>query len=79
MAVRDPLWPHWRWHYLMTLDPLQKLEQDIGHTFKNRNILQRALCHSSYSGSKISYERLEFPVTVYLDFDGRIFLRSFSR
>ena len=44
----------------MTADPLQKLEQDIGHTFVNRNLLQKALCHSSHAGSKTSYERLEF-------------------
>lgn len=44
----------------MTVDSLQKLEQHIGHTFVNRNILQRALCHSSHAGSKTSYERLEF-------------------
>ena len=44
----------------MTADPLQTLEMNIGHSFKNRGILHQALCHSSYSGAKASYERLEF-------------------
>jgi len=44
----------------MTADPLQKLEKNIGHSFADRNILQQALCHSSYTGAKASYERLEF-------------------
>ena len=44
----------------MTADPLQTLEKNIGHTFANRGILQQALCHSSYTGAKRSYERLEF-------------------
>ena len=44
----------------MTADPLQTLEKNIGHSFANRDILHRALCHSSHSGKKTSYERLEF-------------------
>ena len=44
----------------MTADPLQKLEKNIGHSFADRNILHQALCHSSYTGAKASYERLEF-------------------
>ena len=44
----------------MTADPLQTLEKDIGHNFANRGILQQALRHSSYTGAKKSYERLEF-------------------
>ena len=44
----------------MTADPLQTLEKNIGHSFANRGILQQALCHSSYTGAKSSYERLEF-------------------
>ena len=44
----------------MTADPLQTLEKDIGHSFANRGILQQALRHSSYTGAKKSYERLEF-------------------
>jgi len=44
----------------MTADSLQTLEKNIGHSFVNRSILHRALCHSSVSGAKASYERLEF-------------------
>ena len=44
----------------MTADPLQTLEKNIGHSFANRDILHQALCHSSHSGTKTSYERLEF-------------------
>ena len=44
----------------MTLDPLQKLEKDIGHRFANLGLLQEALCHSSCKGTTASYERLEF-------------------
>ena len=44
----------------MTADPLHKLEMNLGHSFANRDILQRALCHSSHAGAKGSYERLEF-------------------
>ncbi len=44
----------------MTADPLQMLEKNIGHSFANRGILHQALCHSSHSGAKASYERLEF-------------------
>ena len=44
----------------MTADPLQTLEKNIGHSFANRGILLQALCHSSHSGTKTSYERLEF-------------------
>jgi len=44
----------------MTADPLQTLEKNIGHSFANRSILHQALCHSSHSGTKTSYERLEF-------------------
>ena len=44
----------------MTADPLQTLEKNIGHSFANRGILLQALCHSSHSGAKASYERLEF-------------------
>ena len=36
------------------------LEKNIGHSFANRGILQQALRHSSYTGAKKSYERLEF-------------------
>ena len=44
----------------MTADPLQTLEKKIGYSFANRDILHKALCHSSHSGAKTSYERLEF-------------------
>jgi ribonuclease-3 len=44
----------------MTADPLETLEKNIGHSFANRGILLQALCHSSHSGTKTSYERLEF-------------------
>ncbi len=44
----------------MAVDPLRNLEKIIGHSFANREILHQALCHSSHSGSKASYERLEF-------------------
>jgi len=44
---------------------LEKLEEQIGYHFKDRNLLQQALTHSSYTNerkiNKIdSYERLEF-------------------
>ena len=44
----------------MILDPLQKLEKDIGHSFAKRELLHEALCHSSCKGTTASYERLEF-------------------
>jgi ribonuclease-3 len=44
----------------MTADSLQTLEKDIGHSFANRSLLRQALCHSSLTGAKASYERLEF-------------------
>lgn len=44
----------------MTANPLQTLEKNIGHSFADRGILHQALCHSSHSGAKASYERLEF-------------------
>ncbi len=42
---------------------LNRLESEIGYHFKNPNLLERALTHSSYSAQKelpFSYERLEF-------------------
>lgn len=44
---------------------MDKLEEKIGYKFKNRELLQTALTHSSYAnerhgGSVQSYERLEF-------------------
>lgn len=44
---------------------MQKLEQKIGYTFRDRRLLQTALTHSSYANERHeegceSYERLEF-------------------
>lgn len=43
---------------------MDKLEEKIGHKFKNRELLLTALTHSSYANEKhdrsLSYERLEF-------------------
>lgn len=39
--------------------PVQQLEQEIGHSFLNRDLLQKALTHSS-TGHEKNYERLEF-------------------
>ena len=44
---------------------MEKLEQKIGYSFKNRALLQTALTHSSYANERHepgcqSYERLEF-------------------
>ena len=44
---------------------MEKLEQQIGYSFKNRALLQTALTHSSYANERHdsacqSYERLEF-------------------
>lgn len=42
--------------------PLEELEEKIGYKFKKRELLRRAMTHSSYSGGKNhgSNERLEF-------------------
>ena len=39
--------------------PIDKLEKAIGHVFKNKDLLQDALTHSS-TGNENNYERLEF-------------------
>ena len=44
---------------------MKELEQRIGHSFKNKALLQTALTHSSYANERhdsacVSYERLEF-------------------
>ena len=43
---------------------MQKLEKIIGYTFKDKDLLRRALCHSSYANENKSLhesnERLEF-------------------
>ena len=43
---------------------MEKLEQKIGYSFKDKNLLLTALTHSSYANEKndrsLSYERLEF-------------------
>lgn len=39
--------------------PLKELQQKIGYTFKDENLLRVALTHSS-TGSTFNYERLEF-------------------
>jgi ribonuclease-3 len=44
-------------------DPMSELETRIGYTFKNRDLLERALTHGSYGDGRKgfkSYERLEF-------------------
>ena len=39
--------------------PIEQLEDKIGHTFKNKDLLRTALTHSS-TGEQVNYERLEF-------------------
>ena len=44
---------------------MRELESKIGHSFKNKGLLQTALTHSSYANERhdsacVSYERLEF-------------------
>lgn len=39
--------------------PVEKLEKEIGHKFKNKTLIKGALTHSS-TGDKSNYERLEF-------------------
>ena len=43
---------------------MEQLEKRLGYTFKNKQLLQTALTHSSYANEKHgageSYERLEF-------------------
>lgn len=43
----------------MMVKPLKELQQKIGYTFKDENLLRVALTHSS-TGSTFNYERLEF-------------------
>ncbi len=49
---------------------LSELEKNIGYTFKNKNLLKKALTHSSYSHeNKVeSYERLEYLGDSILEF-----------
>ncbi len=46
----------------MSTDPLSRLEHTLGHTFRDRSLLERALLHASAipSGRGESYQRLEF-------------------
>lgn len=39
---------------------MKKIEQRINYRFKNKNLLQEALTHSSFTGNDIDNERLEF-------------------
>jgi len=41
-------------------DNLQSLEEKLGHTFKDKNLLKMAITHSSVRGSGKHFERLEF-------------------
>ncbi len=43
----------------MTAQPVENLEQKIGHNFKDKDLLHTALTHSS-AASSANYERLEF-------------------
>ena len=62
---------------------MEKLEQKIGYSFKNRALLQTALTHSSYANERHdsacqSYERLEFLGDAVLDsVVGEIVFRHF--
>ena len=49
---------------------LEELEQSIGYAFKNKNLLQTALTHTSYANEKHveSYEKLEFLGDSILEF-----------
>ncbi len=64
MALCRPLWAVGRQHHLTpdrhSSQDLGRLETIIGHVFTDRDLLIRALTHSSAGTSSKSYERLEF-------------------
>lgn len=43
-----------------SLPGLQELEEIIGYSFKNADLLQEAYTHASYQEKGLSYERLEY-------------------
>ena len=53
-----------------------KLEQEVGYTFKDKNLLQTALTHTSYAYEKktISNEKLEFLGDSILEFLSSIYI-----
>ena len=55
---------------------LTKLEQEIGYTFKDKNLLQTALTHTSYAYERktISNEKLEFLGDSILEFLSSIYI-----
>lgn len=57
---------------------LINLENNIGYTFKNKNLLQKALTHTSYANEKglESYEKLEFLGDSILEFLSSKYLYS---
>ena len=44
----------------MSQRPLDELETLLGYKFTDRSLLEQSLSHASFSGPKVSYERLEF-------------------
>ena len=44
----------------MAQRPLAELETRLGYKFADQSLLQQSLTHASFSGPKLSYERLEF-------------------
>ena len=43
----------------MSMRPVEELEKEISHSFKNKDLIKNALTHSS-TGHSTNYERLEF-------------------
>ena len=55
---------------------LQKLEQEIGYTFKNKKLLENAMTHTSYAYEKKvkSNEKLEFLGDSILEFVSSLYI-----
>ena len=58
-----------------------KLEQEIGYTFQDKNLLQTALTHTSYAYERktISNEKLEFLGDSILEFLSSIHISKLSK
>ncbi len=64
MAGRDPLVAAFPLHRVTAMPPdgdsAESLEELLGHGFRDRGLLERALTHASLGRGPESYERLEF-------------------